>query len=151
MPAPRRMWDSSVVLAYLAGYKQADPVCDLILNEASLGRLEIVVSTLAEAEVAYLQGKSDTDSEATIQEFFSRDYIVPVSFDRLIAREARRLIRCYRPGLQGADAVHIATALKWHIPVIESFDPHFLKLNGKEGNPPVIIREPLYEGPIRLL
>lgn len=148
MAVPRRLWDACVVLAYLSGDTQVKPACDLIINQAESRQLEIVVSTIAEAEVAYLPGLSIEDSEAKIREFFSREYIVVVSYDSPIARIARRLIRNYRPGLKPADAVHMATALQWRIPILETIDPDLLKLDGKEGNPPIIIRKPLYQGPV---
>lgn len=123
MAVPRRLWDACVVLAYLSGDKQVDPDCGLIINHAAQGGLEIMVSTIAEAEVAYLPGISSADSEAKIREFFSREYVVVASFDSPIARIARRLIRDHGPGLRAADAVHMATALQWHIPILETIDP----------------------------
>ena len=71
---------------------------------------------------------------------------MPIAYDTKVAEEARRLIRKYRPGLKGADAVHMATALVWHIPLLETTDPHLLGLDKKEGNPLLTIRRPLYEG-----
>jgi len=146
MPVPRRLWDSNLVLSYLSGDTQAQPDCDLIIEQAKNGQLELVVSTIALAEVAFLQGLSDSDSEAKIQEFFSRDYIIPASYDITVARMARRLIRTYRPNFKPPDAVHMATALLWRIPILETTDPDLLRLDRKEGNPPLIIRKPKYEG-----
>lgn len=148
MATPRRLWDACVVLAYLSGDEEVAPDCELIIvNQAEKGVVEIVVSTIAEAEVAYLPGLSPADSEAKIREFFSREYVVIASFDSPIARIARRLIRQY-PGLKPEDAVHMATSLQWHIPIIETIDAGLLKLDGKEGNPPIIIRKPFYQGPM---
>lgn len=104
MPVQQRLWDANVVLDYLSGNKSVQPNCDLIIGQAQQGQLEIVVSTIAEAEVAYLQGFSDADAEARIREFFSRDYVVIATFDSPIARIARRLIRDH--SLKPADAVH---------------------------------------------
>lgn len=148
MVVPRRLWDACIVLAYLSGDQQVDPDCGLIISQAAQGELEIMVSTIAEAEVAYLPGISGADSEAKIREFFSREYVVVASFDSPVARIVRRLVRDHGPGLRAADAVHMATALQWHIPILETIDPDLLKLDGKEGNPPLIIRRPLYQGTI---
>ncbi len=150
MPIPRRLWDSNLILAYLSGNITIEKDCNLIINQAEHGEIEIVVSAMAEAEVAFLQGYSDTDSEAKILEFFSRDYIIPIAFDTKVAEEARRLIRKYRPGFKPYDAVHMASAILWHIPMLETTDPDLLKLSKKEGNPLLIIRKPLYEGTIPL-
>jgi predicted nucleic acid-binding protein len=162
---PERLWDSSVVLAYLGGFLKAKTVCDLILQQGERDELLLHVSTMAQSEVAFLPGYSDAESEDKVKEFFSRKYIKTILFDILVARESRRLIRKYRSsenysqsilcsncnrmiykGLKPPDAVHLASALLWNIPILETYDPHLLKLNGKEGTPPIIIREPLYEG-----
>jgi len=144
----QRVWDTNVVLDYLSGNQAVQPACDLIIGQAEQGQLEIVVSVITEAEAAYLEGLSPSDSEARIREFFSRDYVVIAAFDSPIARLARRLIRDYK--LKAADAVHLATAVRWHFSVLETRDPHLLRLTGKEGNPPVVIQEPTYRGPLPL-
>ena len=66
MPVPRRLWDSSVVVGYLAGYESLKPNCPQIISQAQRGELEIIVSTIATIEAAYLQGHSDEDSEDRI-------------------------------------------------------------------------------------
>jgi len=144
----RRLWDSCVVIGYLAGYEDLKPECPLIIEQAERGEIQIVVSAMATIEVAYLAGSSDPESEAMIREFFTREYIVPVGIDVSIASIARELIRKYRnaPKIKPVDAAHFATAIQWHIPVIETTDPDLLRLNELEGNPTVRIRRPLYEG-----
>ncbi len=146
---PRRLWDSCVVLGYLSGQEDIRNNCDLIIGQAERGELEIVVSTIAQAEVAYLTGLPASDAEAKIQEFFSRRYIVTGAFDISLTKTVRRLIREHK-GLRPADAIHVATALQWEIPIIETTDPDLLRLNGKEGNPKLIIRLPTHEGPAKL-
>ena len=152
MPGPRRLWDSCIVIGYLAGYEDLKPDCPLIIDQAERGQLEIVVSVIATIEVAYLQGYSDPASEAKINEFFGRDYIVPVGINTHISPIARGLIRKYRneARIEPADAVHLATAIQWKIPLIETTDPDLLRLNGREGDPPIRIRKPQYEGPLQL-
>ena len=152
MPVSRRLWDSCVVVGYLAGYEDLKPDCPQIISQAEQGELQIVVSAMATVEAAYLEGRSDYDSELRIREFFSRDYIIPVQIDVSIASIARRLIRTYRTGpkIKPPDAAHWATALQWDIPVIETTDGDFLRFDGLEGNPPITIRRPQYEGPLRL-
>ena len=152
MATPRRLWDSSVVIGYLAGSPEVAEDSTLIIEQAEQGELEIVVSAMATIEVAYLEGLDDQDSEAKIREFFSRSYIIPVSIDVRIASIARDLVRRRRTGpkIKPPDAAHLATAIQWDIPLIETTDPDLLRLDGLEGSPPVTIRRPLYEGPQRL-
>ena len=91
MPSQRRVWDSSVVIGYLAGYPEMAEDCRLIIEQAERGELEILVSAMATIEVAYLAGSDDEDSELRIREFFSRNYIVPVTIDVRVASVARDL------------------------------------------------------------
>lgn len=149
MAVPRRLWDSCIVLGYLSGQQDIKTDCDKIIEQAKRGELEIMVSTIASAEVAYLPGLSPSDSELKIQEFFSRGYVIPAAFDISLTKTVRRLIREYK-GLKPSDAIHIATALQWQIPIIETTDPDLLALNGKEGSPKLVIRRPLYQGPVQL-
>ena len=148
----RRLWDSSVVIGYLAGYPETAEDCRLVIEQAERGELEILVSAMATIEVAYLAGSDDEDSELKIREFFSRDYIIPVGIDVRVASIARDLVRRHRtaPNLKPPDAVHLATAIQWNVPVIETTDTDLLRLDGLEGDPPITIRRPLYEGPRRL-
>ena len=151
MPLPRRLWDSCVIIDYLAGSAKAE-ACNKIITQAERGELEIVVSTIATIEVAYLRGHDDQDSEARIRELFEREYVIPVAVDGRVASTARSLVRKYKsdPKLEPADAAHLATAIQWGIPVIETTDPDLLRLSRQEGTPPITIRRPLYEGPVRM-
>ena len=146
----RRLWDSCVIIDYLAGRAEAAEACQKIIAQAERGELEIVVSAIATIEVAYLEGFNDQDAEAMIRELFGRSYIIPVAIDVQVASLARDLIRKYRVGLKlkPPDATHLATAIQWNIPVIETTDPDLLRLDGLEGAPPITIRQPLYEGTI---
>ena len=149
MVVPRRLWDSCVILGYLSGQHDIKANCEQIIEQAEREELEIVVSTIAQAEVAYLQGLSGSGSELKIDEFFSRKYVINAAYDIPLARIARRLIRDHH-GLKPTDAIHVATALHWKIPIIETTDTDLLDLEEKEGNPPLIIRRPLYQGPRKL-
>lgn len=154
MPAQRRLWDSSVIIGYLAGQDDLKDACENIIASAERGDVEIVIATMAMTEVAYLEGLSDEESETKISEFFSRNYIIPVAIDTRVAAIARRLIRKYRTGpkLKPPDAEHLATAMQWQIPVLETTDPDLLRLDGLERfeghqeNPVITIRRPFYEG-----
>lgn len=56
MATPRRLWDSSVIIGYLAGSLEVAEDSTLIVEQAEQGELEIVVSAMATIEVAYLEG-----------------------------------------------------------------------------------------------
>ena len=152
MPGQRRLWDSSVIIGYLAGQQELADACGNIIEGAARGELEIVISAIATIEVAYLQGVDDQVSEARIQELFRREYIIPAAIDVGVSAIARGLVRKYRgvPKIKPPDAAHLATAIQWQIPVVETTDPDLLRLDGLEGIPPIVIRKPLYEGSLRM-
>ena len=152
MPGQRRLWDSSVIIGYLGGEADLAEPCGNIVEGAERGELEIVVSVEAGIEVAYLDGLDDDTSEAIIRELFDREYILLVAVDARVAAIARGLIRKYRngPKLKPKDATHLATAIQWRIPVLETNDRDLLRLDGLEGDPPVTIRRPYYEGTPRM-
>ena len=152
MPAQRRLWDSSVIIGYLTGQKELTETCENIIERAERGEVEIVISAMATIEVAYLEGLDDQVSEATIRELFNGEYIIPVAIDVRVAAIARELVRKYKAGpkIKPPDAAHLATAIQWKIPVVETMDPDLLRLDGREGNPAITIRQPLYEGARRM-
>lgn len=152
MPVSRRLWDSSVVIGYLAGDQRLNPACSQIIRQAERRETEILVSQMAIAETAYLRGQSDGDSERLIREFFTRDYIVPVSVDGPVSTVAQNLVRKYRnsPSIKAPDAIHLATAILWRIPVMETIDDPLIRFNQLEGSPRVSVRCPLYDGRQRL-
>ena len=148
MPAQRRLWDSSVVIGYLAGDQTIYGARSQIIQQAERGETEMLVSQMAIAETAYLSGQSDDESERLIREFFSRDYIVPVNVDGPVSFVAQRLVRKYRnsPSIRPPDAIHLATAVLWEIPYVETTDGSLMRFDQLEGNPPVSVRLPLYDG-----
>ena len=126
-----------MIIDYLAGNETVAEHCHLIVEQAERGELEIVVSTLAAAEVAYLEGYSQGNSEDMIREFFGRDYIIPVAVDIRLAAIARSLVSRYKDvrRIKPADAIHLATAIQLNLPVVETTDGDLLRFSGLEGNP----------------
>ncbi len=96
MPGPRRLWDSSVIIGYLAGEAGLAEPCGDIIAAAERGELEIAVSIEAAIEVAYLKGYNDDASERIIRELLGREYIIPIAVDLQVAAVARDLIRRHR-------------------------------------------------------
>ena len=109
MPPSRRIWDTSVVIGFLAGEEALRDTCPHIIRQAQAGELEILVSGITQAEAAYLKGRTPEQSEALITEFFSRSYIITVAVDIPVARISRRLMRDHN--LKAPDAIHLATLI----------------------------------------
>ncbi len=145
MPPRRRLWNSSVIIGYLAGEEAVYEHCRSIIEQAERGEVEIVVSTLAAAEVAYLEGYSQENSENMIREFFGRAYVIPVAVDVMLAAIARSLVSKYKDDLRikPPDAIHLATAIQLGLTILETTDADLLRFDGLEGNPAVVVRRPL--------
>ena len=72
----RRLWDSTVIIAHLGGESAFSETTSAIIQQAQQGDVQIVVSTLATIEVAYVRGHGNDISEEIIVDFFSRDFVV---------------------------------------------------------------------------
>ena len=141
MPLPRRVWCSCTIIDYLQGTSRAQPCVDII-RQCEHRELELLVSVLAIAEVGTTD-KNDPNDLARIKEFFGRNYVIPVNVDIFVAEHAQRIVRQF--GLSGADAVHLATAVAYNVPILETFDDKLIGVDGKVGNPLVEIRPPRYD------
>lgn len=151
MAAPRRVvWCSCTILDYLSGAERAREQCGLIIEAARRGEVQIIVSTMAEIEVAKIDGVLPEEQEEMILEFFDREYVIRHSIDQRIAATARSLMRTY--GLRGPDATHIATALLAPgVTAFESYDDKDMdKVRNSDiplpqGNK-IVLRNPTHEG-----
>jgi predicted nucleic acid-binding protein len=129
-----------------------------LIDEARRGQLEIVVSMFAAVEVAKLSSPSTEDDERAIVGFFNQPYIVRANLDFETASIARLLIRRYPRsgkfrGVLPKDAVHVATSLRWNIPVFETFDRNLIDgITAQQHLLPraLQLREPLFEGQGRM-
>lgn len=139
MSLPRRYWDSCAFLAWLLPEPDREDACRSVLRAAEDGELELVTSAITLTEVIKLKGKPElkADYEKKIADFFQNDFIILRNVDRFIALSAQRLV--WQNNLAPKDAIHVATALHWKIPVLDTFDDVLLGLNGKlaleSGNP----------------
>jgi len=139
MSIPRRYWDSSAFLAWLLPEPDREDACSSVLRAAEEGDLELVTSALTLTEVIKLKGKPELkkDHETKIAKFFENEYIILRNVDRFIALAAQRLV--WEQNLSPKDSIHVATALRWKIPVLDTFDEGLIALSGKlsieEGNP----------------
>lgn len=138
----RRAWDTDVCLAYLNDEPGRADQCERVLQAAQNGEVEIVISTLAMAEVLYLRGVTlPEEDRETIRNFFRREFIISVDVTRRIAEEAQDVV--WRFGVAPKDAIHVATALYARVGELNTFDGGLLALHGRVGeNPALVIREP---------
>lgn len=133
MPKPERiLWDSCIIIDLLQrsvdhGFGVLEEYVELGLQE----EIEIIVSTLAMAEVVKLHDPTadDADAEETIRRFFDNPFVLPRAADRRVCERARSIART--TGVAGPDAVHIATAVLTGVPLIHSRDQKMLRANGR--------------------
>jgi hypothetical protein len=72
--------------------------------------------------------------------FFEQPWILVRDVDRFIAEDARHLIWAH--GIKPKDAIHLATALRLKLSVMDTFDDDLIALSGKLGNPRLSIGHP---------
>lgn len=142
MPSDRRYWDSNVFLGWLSGEEGKVGQCEGVLNAAEEGKVEIVTSAWTLTEVIKKKGEKPIPrgTEQIIKGFFEQPYIILREVDRVVAERARDLI--WNHNLSGPDAVHLATALRLGLSVMDTYDAKLIALDGKLGNPRLRIGHP---------
>ncbi|OGI00185.1 MAG: hypothetical protein A2Y25_00360 [Candidatus Melainabacteria bacterium GWF2_37_15] len=134
-------WDSSVFLGWFLNENDRVEKCKAGIELAQKEKLIILTSAITLTEVIKIKGQKplQSEQEEEIKKIFEYEYIKLINIDRYIAEDARHLIWTY-PHLHPKDSIHLASAIKEKIPVLNSFDDHFLKLNGKFQN--IVISQP---------
>ena len=156
----RRLWDTSVIVDFLEGTERSKPHVPLIIEEAKRGDTEIMVSAFAEVEVVKPNGVLTEKQEEMIREFFSRPYVIRAQVDARVAAIARQITRMTSLAsdmktVKPKDAVHVATAVRWDVPVVECYDEPLIRASTRMRTEypsvikGVIVREPQYEGQAR--
>lgn len=118
----RLYWDSNAFLAWLQNEPGREAACRDTLEAAQRGDFLIVTSALTIAEVLWLKGspRLEEDKAELLNRFFRRSFLRVVNLDRKIAQQAQRLV--WKRGIRPKDSVHVATALQYECPVLETFD-----------------------------
>jgi len=105
-------------------------MCRSVINAASKGGIEVIISGLCYAEVCKNPGVK-AEGEDKISAFFEHDYILPVAVDKYVGETARRLLLQKYPGLKPQDSVHLATAIIANADELHTFDKKLLDLDGQ--------------------
>ncbi len=139
-----RYWDAGPFLAWLKNEQRDDRArrCESVIRPAERGELVIVTSSISLVEVVRLDQRGGVvnvgpEAAAAIDAFFRQPYISIRVVDVRIGELARDLI--WRFGLSTRDALHLATALRYGITQVDTFDGGLLGLDGKVGSPPLRI------------
>lgn len=150
MPLDRRYWDSDAFLGHLNGEPDKAAACAEVLEAAEAGRIVIVTSALTIAEVLYCKGRKPipASDREKVSAFFKQPYVSVQNVTRRISELAREVY--WDHGVMPKDAIHVATALVYKLPVLNTFDGVLLGMNGKLGNPPLKIEKPHEPGQKKL-
>lgn len=129
MPKPIKLyWDSCAWIGLLNGEAGKKRELEIVYGNARQGLCEIWTSTIAFVEVNRLKeeyGKEkpfSQENEQKIRDLFKQPFVKPIPLDILIADRSRELVR-ETVGLgKFKDAIHAASALKWNIPIMHTYD-----------------------------
>lgn len=138
-----RYWHSDCFLGWLKGEDGKRDACRGVIQAAVDREVLLVTSALTLAEVTKLKkrGRMNREDAQKIADFFSQDYITVRNVNRYIAEIARELAWKHR-SLDPERAIHLATAVRFQITTIDTFDKKLIKLDGKIGDPPIRIGPP---------
>jgi len=137
-------WDATCFCAWFNKEKNRYNVCNAIIVAAKKGEIKLYTSVLTLVETVKIPNEYPTEAEDAISEFFRNPYLTLVALDFAVARIARDLIRRFK-GLDGRDAIHLASAIRIKAEVLHSYDhDDLLKLNSKIPGYSLSIKEPTY-------
>ena len=141
-----RYWDSSCFLAWFMEEEGRVDDCRRVIRAAEKGEVVLVTSALTLAEVLWLRGnpKIPVDRSKRVEDFFRQMYIKVRAVDRFTAESARGLV--WHESIQPKDAIHVATALRSELTLMDTFDEPLQAFSGKLGNPPLRIARPHVQG-----
>jgi predicted nucleic acid-binding protein len=142
-----RYWDAGPFIAWLTSETRDERAerCGPVIRAAEAGQLLIVTSSVSLIEVVKLDKKDAVvslppEDESKIVAFFRQPYLSVRDYDPRTAEIARGLI--WKHGLSTRDAMHTATALRWKLTHMDTFDGGLLALDGVLGPPTLRITKP---------
>lgn len=115
-------WDSCVFLDRLKRKPERIAILEAITDAAASGDFIIVTSSVTLAEVIKVPelGTTLPEQVTTIQAFFENPWLSVRIVDEVIARSAAEIRRS--SGLKTCDSIHIATAIRYGVPILQTYD-----------------------------
>lgn len=135
----RRCWDSDCCFGLIANQAGRHEQCERVMLNAQEGKSEIVISSLAIAEVLWMPGQNRLakDERDVIRKFFERTVFIVADVTRAIAEQAQELV--WEHGVRPKDAIHAATALSVGAHYLESFDGGLTGKSRQIGGDPILV------------
>lgn len=147
--ATKIYWDTCAWIGLLNGEADKKRELEIVYGNARNGRAELWTSTLSMVECRRVSSEQHSqkpleyESNEKISSIFRQPFVKPIPMAVDIAENARALWRS-TPGLnKWQDAVHLASAIRWSVPVLHTYDRDDLlhlseKLSCRNGEPLVI-------------
>ncbi|WP_251450154.1 PIN domain-containing protein [Microbacterium sp. Marseille-Q6648] len=144
---PRVYADADVFLHVLLDQEHAE-ICGKLLAAAERGDVQLVASRLLLVEIAAYKGDRPgrEPAEKLVERFLDTTGAQWVELDVVASREAVRL--SWEHKLRGADAVHLATAIRRSADYFMSYDkafPYGTTVDGTRVLRPEIVWQPTLE------
>jgi predicted nucleic acid-binding protein len=114
--------DSCIFLGYLNKEPDKFSDCYNLIRAAEVGIIDAYTSVFTGAELIKIKNSSlgDDEIEKIIQTVLNASWLNLISFEREVAYISRHLSRKY--GLKPADAVHLATAIRFGVDYFDTTD-----------------------------
>ncbi len=133
----RYYWDACAWIGLIRQEADKIDVLRYVIDRAQKGEVEIWTSTFTLAEV--FKKKCDgeqkglpTAEDQAFDDYVRQDYVQLAQVDLDIGTLARRVLRQYPKIRKPQDAIHVATALRYNIDELHTFDrDDLIALNGQ--------------------
>lgn len=130
-------WDSNMWLGLVNGEARKLAAIEYHYELAKKGQSEIYTSTIAYVEVFRLNNEQQlkkplpAENLDIIEAALEQDFIKLIPVDMEIGRNARKLRRQLENFQGAADAIHLASALRWSVDALFTYDKaHLIAQNG---------------------
>lgn len=121
-------WDSCAWLGFINGEADKKRELEIVYGHARKGTYQLWTSTLSMVECRRLATEEhdpkplSDEHEQTLKDLFAQPFVKPIPMAVDIAEMARTIWR-QTPGLgKFQDAVHVASAIRWNIPILHTYD-----------------------------
>ena len=121
-------WDSCAWIGLLNGEPDKRWQLETIYSSARNEVCEVWTSTFALVEVHKISDERnqpkplDFANLKKIEEMFNQSFVKLIQLDREVGELARLLVRTTRGLKKHQDAIHLASAITWNIPMMHTYD-----------------------------
>ena len=139
-------WDTCAFIGLLNAESDKKRELEIVYGMARAGKVELWTSTLSMIECRRLKSEQhkakplDDENDKKISAIFNQPFIKPIPLASDIAENARGIWRQTAGLGKYQDAVHLASAVRWNVEVMHTYDRDDLlhlseKLTCRSGNP----------------